>query len=314
MLRSFTFLLVLSMILPSCMTKKVVLYGSKQDEIFYCADYLCAKEDHGHIDSIYTDIPSDMYFDGADIITFPIHYKIIDSPATLQSIEEADIIKATVILNKAFAPSGIQFNIKKVSLMSNGPNLQEIAENDYALYSDFALKNDDPEAITIYLIDDNDKYCDNINNTISCRRIHGFTFILERNYPNIVISKKDLLNEKVLSHEMGHFFGLYHTHRTTEGIESIARIDCEVTGDHLCSTPADPGPAYSVYIDFTRCEMIGLKNDNGYEYKPLIQNYMSYYNPCYRVEFSFTDEQHLVMRTAALGPQRNMLMIAKKLN
>ena len=50
-----------------------------------------------------------------------------------------------------------------------------------------------------------------------------------------------------LAHELGHWFGLYHTFETSNGEESVTRdeldscFDCEDDGDLLCDTPADYG-------------------------------------------------------------------------
>ncbi len=295
-------------------TPQTQLDCNEKEDIFYCADTMCAKIYHGHIDTIYQQMPPDMYYDMEQTITFPVLFKVHDQPSNAREINIKDVERAIEILNYAYKPAAIQFDLLGIEHISNGKSLQQITENSYAAYPEFSRKYDDDKAITIHLLDDNGEYCEEVNNIVSCRRVHGFTYILNYQYPNIVLSKPDLLNEKVLPHEMGHFFGLYHTHRSVEGKESIMREDCETFGDHICSTPADPGPLYGVYVDYTRCEMIGYTDENGYEYKPMINNYMSYYYPCYRKAFAFTEEQYIVMRTAALSGIRNYLILEAKDN
>jgi len=299
-----------------CKSSQKVVYIDCDDteNVFYCADSMCAKEYKGHIDTIYNQMPPDMYYDMDETITFPVVFKIHDQRNNAKDVDERDIKKSLDLLNSSFKPAAIQFEIQNIERVSNSKTLQQVTDNSYQIYPAFSKKNDAKKAITIHLLDDNGDYCEEENNIVSCRRVHGFTYILNYNYPNIVLSKPDLLNEKVVPHEMGHFFGLYHTHRVIEGKEDIMRSDCENTGDHICSTPADPGPLYGVYVDYTRCEMMGYTDANGYEYKPMINNYMSYYYPCYRKAFAFTEEQYIVMRTAALSDIRNYMIIEARDN
>lgn len=47
-------------------------------------------------------------------------------------------------------------------------------------------------------------------------------------------------NHSTVSHEVGHYFDLYHTHETAFGIECTTGTNCAISGDLLCDTPADP--------------------------------------------------------------------------
>ncbi len=42
-----------------------------------------------------------------------------------------------------------------------------------------------------------------------------------------------------IAHEMGHYFGLLHTHETANGTELVNGTNCGTAGDLLCDTPAD---------------------------------------------------------------------------
>jgi len=307
---------LLSFIVYGCKSSKLISADDchEKEDVFYCADTMCAKIYHGHIDTIYDQMPPDMYYDMDQTITFPLVFKIHNQRNNARTVDPRDINKAIETLNKAYKPAAIQFTLQGVETVDNAKNLQEVTQNSYDIYPEFSRKHDEDNAITIHLLDDNGEYCEEANNIVSCRRVHGFTYILNYQYPNIVLSKPDLLNEKVMPHEMGHFFGLFHTHREVEGEEDVMRTNCETTGDHLCSTPADPGPLYGVYVDYTRCEMIGYTDDDGHEYKPMINNYMSYYYPCYRRSFAFTEEQYIVMRTAALSGVRNYMILEARDN
>ncbi len=106
-----------------------------------------------------------------------------------------------------------------------------------------------------------------------------------------------------LTHEIGHYFGLKHPHKNwnkgKQKQESVSRtrkkgnkLNCELNGDKLCDTPAEP--SLSKYID-QDCNYIGdLKDNWGDTYTPVTNNIMSYqrYKSCRQI---FTTQQKAVM-------------------
>ncbi len=106
-----------------------------------------------------------------------------------------------------------------------------------------------------------------------------------------------------LSHEIGHYFGLNHPHKNWDKgkymQESVSRLkikggkrNCEVNGDKLCDTPAEP--ALTKYMD-KDCNYIGDLTDNwGEKYRPATDNIMSYqrHKTCRE---AFTKQQKAVM-------------------
>lgn len=100
-----------------------------------------------------------------------------------------------------------------------------------------------------------------------------------------------------LSHEIGHYLGLCHTHQTTEDALVVedpetgrACVDaCALEGDGICDTPRDPGPTQCTFDDgcLVTCER-GEQPDTA--------NLMSYYPTC---RHAFTPEQARTMRHAA---------------
>ncbi len=48
-------------------------------------------------------------------------------------------------------------------------------------------------------------------------------------------------NHSTFSHEIGHFFDLFHTHEPFYGDERVDGSNCTTAGDLVCDTPADPG-------------------------------------------------------------------------
>lgn len=78
-----------------------------------------------------------------------------------------------------------------------------------------------------------------------------------------------------LIHEMGHFFGLYHTHERVFGVELANGDNCHKAGDLICDTPADPGLT-AMMLD-ENCNYTGSSKDkNNNIYQPDESNFMSY--------------------------------------
>ena len=91
----------------------------------------------------------------------------------------------------------------------------------------------------------------------------------------VIISSGNSLDNSTLSHEIGHFFGLLHTHETANGIELVNGSNCSNSGDGLCDTPADPNlqSCSNSSCQYTCPNSTDL---NGDHYSPLLDNLMSY--------------------------------------
>lgn len=90
-------------------------------------------------------------------------------------------------------------------------------------------------------------------------------------------------NSNTLIHEMGHYFGLWHTHETYNGYESPNGSNCSSSGDFICDTNADPFEIHNILTGgnafncFTRnIPIFTCSTGNGYS--PPFNNYMSYYD------------------------------------
>ena len=176
----------------------------------------------------------------------------------------------------------------------------------YYPYDEFSDEYDLPDLLSIYIFDHKDDFCNITSTSISCGRTGGFSYILSGRTNNIVMSRFDIPDIKVLAHEMGHFWGLYHTFEEAQfGKDDLKEENCHLLGDRICDTPPDPGSVFEVYVNYVTCELLDLNNDAGLAYKPQIENYMSYYKPCYLREFKFTPDQIMVMKLAAMEPMRS---------
>lgn len=99
--------------------------------------------------------------------------------------------------------------------------------------------------------------------------------------------ESDLAN-RLIPHELGHNFGLFHTFGNTgigtnELVTRGAGANCTEAGDELCDTPADPyGMPGASVLEVNGCEVYnGTAVDaQGNRFVPSSTNLMSYYFPC----------------------------------
>ncbi|MGC6430161.1 MAG: zinc-dependent metalloprotease [Jejuia sp.] len=104
---------------------------------------------------------------------------------------------------------------------------------------------------------------------------------------NIIILKNSCaVNGSSLTHEIGHFFSLVHTHGNGNGTaELVNGENCDTTGDGICDTPADPGLSDD-NVDGNCNYTGGLKDANGDFYSPDTGNVMSYSRKSCRDHFT----------------------------
>lgn len=104
----------------------------------------------------------------------------------------------------------------------------------------------------------------------------------------ILMANQCTTNGSTLSHEIGHFFALSHTHGNTNGQltgELVDGSNCETEGDFLCDTPADPQLSFSKVN--SSCNYTANEFDaNGQMFNPNTRNIMSYSRTSCRNEFS----------------------------
>ena len=97
----------------------------------------------------------------------------------------------------------------------------------------------------------------------------------DTNTRDAIFLKKGCFNFGVLAHELGHYFGLYHTFEVEFGLESPDGSNCATTGDLICDTEADPNGIADAACHLSPAQT----HPNGLYYTPPVCNIMSYYAP-----------------------------------
>lgn len=105
---------------------------------------------------------------------------------------------------------------------------------------------------------------------------------------NACVISPRALEPNIISHEIGHSLGLYHTHHGTDPNESgipeyVDGSNSTIAGDYIADTPADP----NIWESHVNCTYtITAKDAHGDTYQPNPNNLMSYAHNACKDEFS----------------------------
>lgn len=184
----------------------------------------------------------------------------------------------------------------------------EIVEMPETRWFKWSSQNDEPDCINIHYRPGyiNMYFAQEV--TSGAGIVGGYAYL--PGGPDVIVIRGGSGMVSVIAHELGHFFGLYHTFETGLGTELVNGTNCTAAGDLVCDTEADPYyidpstglPAFNLDSD---CNIVPPAQDsNGDWYLPPTDNIMSYYNGiCSR---SFTNGQINRMTNQYLT-QRNYL-------
>ena len=113
---------------------------------------------------------------------------------------------------------------------------------------------------------------------------------------HVLFRNDHIQNESTFSHELGHWFGLMHTHGGSDD-ELVNGSNCSTEGDLVCDTPADPNLSGRVNGS---CAYTGnVRDANDRAYTPDPTNILSYApKPC---RTRFTSDQTDIMQAVYYG-------------
>jgi len=196
------------------------------------------------------------------------------------NIEQDDIDGALERLNLDFKPCGLQFQYCLVQYMLDDRFDSLTVTDAYDEEIQMTSIYYEPNTINVYLVD-----------TIGVdggADVNGYANFPGADKDLMVIEKQAFeFDSQTFTHEMGHFFGLYHTFETDNGLELVNGSNCEIAGDLVCDTFSDPDPDGNSDPD-DHCNYTGnvLVDANGDWYVPPTDNYMSYYSSDCRCRFT----------------------------
>lgn len=224
----------------------------------------------------------------------PISLHIYLNKRENKAFLNASIKKSIQNLNKIYSKNktGIQFYISDINYITNPKRLKA----NYMIENYFIGRQlHNPSSINVYYVNVLEK------NILNDEIFYNGTY--NKISSSIILIRH--CSKTSLAHEIGHYFGLMHPHRNYDKgklrQEPVSRtrksrngkfVLCQVRGDYLSDTPAEP--VLSDYVN-NKCEYTGnLKDCWGDIYHPSTNNIMSYlsYTNC---RTSFTRQQKAVM-------------------
>jgi len=231
-----------------------------------------------------------------EVLRFPIQIIWISNQKDFQINTVKKNLNSTIHnLNTTLNTSHIAFNFSpEIKVVYDKKlTLEKLYRNDLAEYC--ISKYGSNEKINLFIIE-------------SEGILNGYTPVLterfdryknKKGYNSVFIGNKAVFNKTTLAHEIGHFFGLQHTFGKEVTPFSTDEIptgtNCFSSGDWLCDTPADPN------MPIKSCNQ-NLEKSN---FKPLFNNYMSYYpNVC---KNAFTKEQSIIMHRFAYTYRNHLI-------
>ncbi len=230
-----------------------------------------------------------------DVIPIAISAHIIRDSLGQKGLSEDHLITSIQQLNEIYQQVGFEFSLYSLNYINNNNFCIDLSKSfsyDSPEYN-MAIPSLVPNTINVF-------YLPNSQGNWASFPAHKNTF----NKDWIVINKAYSTDAKTLSHQIGHYFNLYHTHEDALGNELVDRSNCKTAGDELCDTPAEPSINRLGKIGLHGCIDIlckyacNGKDENDEKYKPNSNNLMSYaLTTCTN---SFTPEQITRMQQSYL--------------
>jgi hypothetical protein len=203
---------------------------------------------------------------------FLVVVHIITNKDSIPAEDKDAISEVLSEVNQVFAPIGAKFTICDYRYIYNFQYQLRDDTNSIQIFRENMLQ----DRINIFYVYD-------IKTSIAacgvCEFVPGF---------NGIFIKRGCNDKAVLSHELGHYFGLPHTFRGN-GEELADGSNCSTHGDMICDTPADPYDGITdplKYVDRNCLFIHDGKDAKGNYYDPDVSNIMSYYRHCECVNFT----------------------------
>lgn len=198
----------------------------------------------------------------------PVKAHIVRTTSGVGGLSTFQLDQAMGIMNTVYADAGLEF------FLCDGINyIDDDNFYDYETIEESAMTsvNNVDGVINIY-------FTNSVTSSNSGGSLCGYAYF-PGGAETILMANGCATNGSTLSHEMGHFFALSHTHGNSNTPGSTQELvdgsNCDNTGDFICDTAADPQLGYG-NVNFN-CDYTGFAQDANFDYyQPDPNNLMSY--------------------------------------
>lgn len=217
------------------------------------------------------------------LTNLPVQFHLVRTSTGQTNVTEATLERSITILNQYFSNAGLSFfQCSRVKYIDDNNFVNFYVSQQSALMARSFVKN----VINVYCVP-----------SIEGGSVGGYTYLPGPFSPDLIVMDDGLLTSTTLTHEMGHYFGLLHTHGSsncgssmTATNELVDGSNCQTAGDYVCDTPADPGLLGAGCMAFqvdASCNYIGTARDaRGMAFSPDVNNIMSYSRSSCRTRLS----------------------------
>ena len=214
--------------------------------------------------------------------------KVLRKPSTPQKVNDGTIREWVNHMNEVFRPSMISF-----FLLNDSP-----VYIDSEKYYNFNT-GDEEELTAQYDVDNaiNMYFVESFKEPIG-----GYAYFPDESRQSnrifVAYQYPDDAQNKIIPHELGHYFGLFHTFQGngTRNEEVVSRdpekANCDYSGDLICDTQADPYGKLIIIGRLNCSYPYEFYDNNNEQYTPPVDNLMSYYRNCGNL---FTPGQYQLM-------------------
>lgn len=203
----------------------------------------------------------------------PVQFHIVQQDDGSHGLEPSEIGPALAAMNKEFCAAHVRFLEVGPPKVHKNSRFYEFKQMDIRGAEDgFCLPLDVAGVVNVYILG----YISDSKGFGAAGYAHFPEDNSVRNNNRLFVAKDYVTGGSTLVHEMGHFFGLLHTHDTLHGIELADGSNADWAGDRIQDTPADPClGGRDAYI--ANCKWTGnLRDPMGNYYQPDVTNFMSY--------------------------------------